>query len=107
MSLPLRWLARKRVTSADLQRRETLSGSHSGQPQTRRIGGGAAAAEGKLSHTQTPQSRLLPTAGTLRRASRVCVSAVLSHVCVTIRHTQKKKSQTGNREDYFYVDTLN
>lgn len=45
------------------------------QPQTLRIGDGGgrrtAAAEGKHSHTEPPQSRLLPTAGTLRSA--LCV----------------------------------
>ncbi|CAJ1083007.1 hypothetical protein JOB18_000905 [Xyrichtys novacula] len=47
------------------------------------------------SHTHEPQSRLLPTAGTFRSASCVCISvkggAVLSHV--TIQHTRITNQQ--------------
>lgn len=52
----------------------------------------AAAAEGKHSHTQTPQSRLLPTAGTLRPASCVHFS---KRRCGSVTVTQ-----TDNRKDF-------
>ncbi len=83
MSLPFDWLVKKSVTSADLQRQtprvESSGGgkrdTHTSRPQTQRIGDGggrgAASAQSKHSHTEPPQSRLLPTAGTFRSA--LCV----------------------------------
>lgn len=118
MSLPPDWLARKTVTSADLQSVESSGGgkhcpTHTHTPANLRLRGSVVVAVVVLlqlrANTHTLKHRRADSSRPLERQDQPCVCVHFSKGrCgfVTCRRNNPK-SQPGNRKDYFYGDTLN